>query len=162
MPNHEAIPGEPIEWRHTFRYAEELIEEGILDRDEVVYNISHFKEKDPEDAYDWLVTQACKRHVSRFEEDEDDIRVELFDEEEISITREIYQVLSTRKERMLKKLGTLSLRAIGATIIVGSTVSYLDQIDANKPRADYSVNLFVTHLLMCSAGALILRKSIKE
>ena len=63
---------------------------------------------------------------------------------------------------MLKKLGTLSLRAIGATIIVGSTVSYLDQIDANKPRADYSVNLFVTHLLMCSAGALILRKSIKE
>lgn len=162
MQNHEALPGEPVEWRHTFRYAEELIREGILGRDEVIFHLSHYMEKDPEEAYDWLVTEACNRHIRILEEVDDDISVDFFHEKEIPINQEIYRILSSKRERLLNKLGSLSLRALGATLIVGSTVNYLNQVNVKGLGSDRGLNMLTTHLFVCGIGALLLRKSLEK
>lgn len=162
MQNHEALPGEPVEWQHTFRYAEELIREGILGRDEVIFHLSHYMEKDPEEAYDWLVTEACNRHIRILEEVDDDISVDFFHEKEIPINKEIYQILSSKRERLLNKLGSLSLRALGATLVVGSTINYMEQVNVQGTRADSSLNTLTTHLLVCGVGAFLMRKGFED
>lgn len=71
MRNHDSLPGEPVEWRDAYAYANELIKDGILERELVIYQLSMFEKHEPEEAFEWLVNVASKKHINSFEDDSD-------------------------------------------------------------------------------------------
>ena len=166
MPSREAVPGDPIEWHNAYQYANELVADGILTKEEIIYGISMFAQNEPEQAYEWLINEASIRHLGKFPDDVDDISVSLFLEKSnksTSINDELSSFLeNTYTESRNERVGGKFLRLLGIVMIVAPSLHMAMRYDSDgeSGNTDFTTSLIGSSIMI--AGAYIIRKSTEQ
>ena len=166
MRNHEALPGEPVEWHEAYAYANELIKEGILERELVIYQFSMFDNNESEEAYEWLVNTASKKHLNNFTEDDSDISTSPFldrNHKDQEMTKELKGYLENTYVGPItkKKLGRYMMKITGIVLLTSSGLGMIKRIaDSGEPFSGKFSNA-LTEAAVIVIGSLLLQKSIE-
>ncbi len=164
MRKHGAVPGEPVEWQETYAYANDLIQDGILERDEVICQFSMFDKSESKAAFDWLVNVASRKHLENFD-DESDISTSPFLEKNIKnqeITKELSGYLTNTYlgPRQHKKIGSLALKVTGCTLLACGGLGFLIRISETGEVLSPKITDNLTQAAVIMVGSLLVARSI--
>lgn len=133
-----------VTWKDTYLYAQELIDDNIFEKEELLGNLANRSPNNPNKAFEWLADLAIKKHTEKLEDEVLNQEI-ITDEESDFIFEEISQEIINSK--ILKK------RIIGATALSLSSLSILVYriIDENNGRNNYPLHLTSLGLIAVSA-----------
>lgn len=167
MQYREELPGEPIQWSHTEQYAKELIDEGIISKEEVDFNLSMFRGDQSEEAYNWLVKEASTRHLKKFGTGDhfEDWPFLVFDQDEArDPEEELDELLENTYLGPIKKrkVGQFALRACGNFSVL--YVMYRVAVRFSEKGNFFSKNIIenVAELTLLSMGIIAVKESLKD
>lgn len=140
---------EYVTWKDTYLYAQELINDNIFEKEELLGNLANRSPNNPNKAFEWLAEVAIKKHTEKLEEDV--INVKLFIAEESDfIFEEISQEIIQNKKRKKRLIGAALLSLSSLTISVYRT------IDENSGGNDLPLQL--TSIGLAAMGVMTIIK----